>query len=117
MVGAPGAPSQLPVTIGWPAVGRTCTRPSPARRILDVGGIGRVGADARDAGELDQLGQDLVALGRCVGLRIHGYLPPSTPRTWPVIQPARSEAKNSTARSEEHTSELQSPCNLVCRLL
>src|SRR2546426_3064467 len=23
----------------------------------------------------------------------------------------------STARSEEHTSELQSPCNLVCRLL
>src|SRR5256885_7462655 len=26
-------------------------------------------------------------------------------------------AKNSTVRSEEHTSELQSPCNLVCRLL
>src|SRR5256885_5173358 len=24
---------------------------------------------------------------------------------------------NSTIRSEEHTSELQSPCNLVCRLL
>src|SRR2546426_4364638 len=27
----------------------------------------------------------------------------------------REELKNS--RSEEHTSELQSPCNLVCRLL
>src|SRR2546426_7127646 len=26
-------------------------------------------------------------------------------------------AKFSGARSEEHTSELQSPCNLVCRLL
>src|SRR5256885_2897524 len=26
-------------------------------------------------------------------------------------------AGNSDARSEEHTSELQSPCNLVCRLL
>src|SRR5688500_20083446 len=26
-------------------------------------------------------------------------------------------AKNRMARSEEHTSELQSPCNLVCRLL
>src|SRR5256885_2536080 len=26
-------------------------------------------------------------------------------RTWPLL------------RSEEHTSELQSPCNLVCRLL
>src|SRR5256885_11655925 len=25
--------------------------------------------------------------------------------------------KSPTARSEEHTSELQSPCNLVCRLL
>src|SRR5256885_3031072 len=25
-------------------------------------------------------------------------------------------AKNASGRSEEHTSELQSPCNLVCRL-
>src|SRR2546426_4946364 len=30
-----------------------------------------------------------------------------------LISPADIEA----ARSEEHTSELQSPCNLVCRLL
>src|SRR5688500_19352976 len=28
-----------------------------------------------------------------------------------------SEIRNGVARSEEHTSELQSPCNLVCRLL
>src|SRR2546426_3844359 len=27
------------------------------------------------------------------------------------------EARVTVARSEEHTSELQSPCNLVCRLL
>src|SRR2546426_9255872 len=27
------------------------------------------------------------------------------------------EALTACARSEEHTSELQSPCNLVCRLL
>src|SRR2546426_9274212 len=27
------------------------------------------------------------------------------------------EASGIAARSEEHTSELQSPCNLVCRLL
>src|SRR5256885_3488381 len=27
------------------------------------------------------------------------------------------DAKGSITRSEEHTSELQSPCNLVCRLL
>src|ERR1039457_1002833 len=28
-----------------------------------------------------------------------------------------ASAKNAITRSEEHTSELQSPCNLVCRLL
>src|SRR5256885_5531370 len=28
-----------------------------------------------------------------------------------------SRDRGNTARSEEHTSELQSPCNLVCRLL
>src|SRR5205807_9954734 len=31
--------------------------------------------------------------------------------------PDRRSAKATIARSEEHTSELQSPCNLVCRLL
>src|SRR2546426_8341968 len=30
---------------------------------------------------------------------------------------ARDQAQAQSARSEEHTSELQSPCNLVCRLL
>src|SRR2546426_4238861 len=30
---------------------------------------------------------------------------------------AKSATKPIAARSEEHTSELQSPCNLVCRLL
>src|SRR5256885_11996564 len=30
---------------------------------------------------------------------------------------AERAAKGTKARSEEHTSELQSPCNLVCRLL
>src|SRR6202030_1612769 len=29
----------------------------------------------------------------------------------------RSRARSNGGRSEEHTSELQSPCNLVCRLL
>src|SRR2546426_4450121 len=29
----------------------------------------------------------------------------------------RGNAPRKTERSEEHTSELQSPCNLVCRLL
>src|SRR6266850_5403974 len=33
--------------------------------------------------------------------------------TWPT----RGSPSRPGARSEEHTSELQSPCNLVCRLL
>src|SRR5256885_12163951 len=33
---------------------------------------------------------------------------PTSPCAWP---------RHSRLRSEEHTSELQSPCNLVCRLL
>src|SRR2546426_7094942 len=31
--------------------------------------------------------------------------------------PAGTPSSNEISRSEEHTSELQSPCNLVCRLL
>src|SRR5256885_9768621 len=31
--------------------------------------------------------------------------------------PAQDAIASSETRSEEHTSELQSPCNLVCRLL
>src|SRR5256885_9062398 len=46
---------------------------------------------------------------------------PATPRS-PAPRPARSPSLAAPAarhwpRSEEHTSELQSPCNLVCRLL
>src|SRR5256885_13185171 len=32
-------------------------------------------------------------------------------------EPVKSEEAPKCRRSEEHTSELQSPCNLVCRLL
>src|SRR5256885_2410994 len=40
---------------------------------------------------------------------------------WHRLQPARERRSRAgcrrSHRSEEHTSELQSPCNLVCRLL
>src|SRR2546426_8435979 len=36
---------------------------------------------------------------------------------WMRIAVWPSDAYTAAARSEEHTSELQSPCNLVCRLL
>src|SRR2546426_5152199 len=41
--------------------------------------------------------------------------PPALQRGVPG--PRRERAKACRRRSEEHTSELQSPCNLVCRLL
>src|SRR5256885_10735352 len=34
-----------------------------------------------------------------------------------TLQARADAARGLSARSEEHTSELQSPCNLVCRLL
>src|SRR5205807_9275173 len=33
------------------------------------------------------------------------------------LRARRAQAERGSDRSEEHTSELQSPCNLVCRLL
>src|SRR2546426_7172722 len=37
--------------------------------------------------------------------------------TIPVLWVCGDSSRRSGLRSEEHTSELQSPCNLVCRLL
>src|SRR5688500_20095639 len=46
--------------------------------------------------------------------------PPSVDTSTVVIRPRPDQARPEISwkpRSEEHTSELQSPCNLVCRLL
>src|SRR2546426_4286694 len=40
-----------------------------------------------------------------------------TPKMFVIIPPSKPPGGALTCRSEEHTSELQSPCNLVCRLL
>src|SRR2546426_9044745 len=39
------------------------------------------------------------------------------PTASPRCRPSRRNGTSPPPRSEEHTSELQSPCNLVCRLL
>src|SRR5256885_6360419 len=41
----------------------------------------------------------------------------STGRSAPVPERRAQRLRTRKLRSEEHTSELQSPCNLVCRLL
>src|SRR5256885_17010594 len=55
-------------------------------------------------------------------LSLHDALPISHRSGTPPPRGARprsrrAAARGRRARSEEHTSELQSPCNLVCRLL
>src|SRR5256885_9470017 len=42
---------------------------------------------------------------------------PGAQRHRPHRQDGQREGDRGLCRSEEHTSELQSPCNLVCRLL
>src|SRR5256885_15888581 len=53
-------------------------------------------------------------------LSLHDALPisrSSPPPTRRRASRTRATCSPSCHRSEEHTSELQSPCNLVCRLL
>src|SRR6266566_10063608 len=60
-------------------------------------------------------------------LSLHDALPISRSSASAAAEPSarhragrevsRSPPTSRAARSEEHTSELQSPCNLVCRLL
>src|SRR5205807_6527910 len=45
---------------------------------------------------------------------LHPSAPGTTP---PICRPACRPQGRGFPRSEDHTSELQSPCNLVCRLL
>src|SRR2546426_7222664 len=53
--------------------------------------------------------------GRRADDGLHGF---GQSRSWPPAGPPPCRgAENRSRRSEEHTSELQSPCNLVCRLL
>src|SRR5256885_12779367 len=53
-------------------------------------------------------------------LSLHDALPISSDQA-PDLRPPEgrhaADAGRAERRSEEHTSELQSPCNLVCRLL
>src|SRR2546426_7004883 len=76
-------------------------------------------------------GLDELGACRCIGCSLggghgsrpkgidhfEGRLEPELVRE-PAVQLAHREpSAQQVARSEEHTSELQSPCNLVCRLL
>src|SRR2546426_8644583 len=59
--------------------------------------------------QLEDLAEEDQGRNGCGGFKIDGHF-----AVWPAIGD-REETREK--RSEEHTSELQSPCNLVCRLL
>src|SRR5688500_19692470 len=72
--------------------------------------------DALPISELEEMnGQPDCYRPRC------GFSPRRRPRLRDAHPPRRASLTcaqhHSSRRSEEHTSELQSPCNLVCRLL
>src|SRR2546426_7885826 len=52
-----------------------------------------------------------------IARRVAPELAPQRARPTPGRRPGWHRYRRPGVRSEEHTSELQSPCNLVCRLL
>src|SRR5256885_2742098 len=73
------------------------------RRAMELGIIDAIGA----ADEATFADADLALLAVPVG---------QMQRVMRAVAPLLGEKTVVTDRSEEHTSELQSPCNLVCRL-
>src|SRR5256885_12798363 len=73
-------------------------------------GQGRVGAAVGKGWKDNRCKAEIVGI-RCWQHRVQ------TQRTLFEARVAYFVASRSIRRSEEHTSELQSPCNLVCRLL
>src|SRR2546426_7739718 len=56
-------------------------------------------------------------VAQLVGLRLGEDLPRQRADRDPAGERQQLPGSRRPGRSEEHTSELQSPCNLVCRLL
>ena len=61
----------------------------------------------------------LIGVAIATSAGIHGLTLLTSGLIWAIIylSIAQVEYTRIAGRSEEHTSELQSPCNLVCRLL
>src|SRR2546426_3813098 len=104
-------------------------RLGPAARALAAGGVGAVEVTLTTPGAIDAIA-DLASdqgLAGCV-IGAGTVLDESAARSVidagarfvvsPALDPSVIRAcRDRAVRSEEHTSELQSPCNLVCRLL
>src|ERR1022692_252674 len=79
----------------------------------------RLGAGPKTVAALQKLSEasaSLAAAAQVVASAPAVFPPPPPAELKSILAEVQQNALNYT-RSEEHTSELQSPCNLVCRLL
>src|SRR6266566_8456449 len=89
-----------------------------ARRVLGAGGrIGVSTHDLEQARAAEAAGADYIAVGPVYATTTKPDA--LAPRGLALVSAVRAAVRCPLVaiRSEEHTSELQSPCNLVCRLL
>src|SRR5206468_12145771 len=90
----------------------------PTRRSSDLRVGGRAVAEEVLARELRaERGVDPVELGEGIGARVLGARVTGQRLQRLRAEERRAQADGEDARSEEHTSELQSRSDLVCRLL
>src|SRR2546426_4700141 len=75
----------------------------------------QIGLRARSAGAIDH--RDTGVTSHLRRIRRIDLLAGRHQRRPVLLRRARAVEEVPARRSEEHTSELQSPCNLVCRLL
>src|SRR2546426_4057834 len=97
-----------PATIALAGTSRVTTLPAPIRAFSPIVMLARmVAPEPMEAPFFTSVGSTVQSFSVCGSpLRVvaRGYESLMNVTPWP------------TKRSEEHTSELQSPCNLVCRL-
>src|SRR5205807_3120360 len=94
--------------------------PAPALSLHDALPISSDGRasftfTAPSAGDYTVTGSVTSGTTTATGTKVVHFDPATTP-TLTLTGPTRAQTEQ-PVRSEEHTSELQSPCNLVCRLL
>src|SRR5256885_16230441 len=116
-VSAPGATSRARCTRRSPLLRDALFATSSNPRVWRRGQFGVILVPGLDRPTLTPVRRSAEGVASCrptCESQAQSYAPQGAPLTLrlpPVV------AGSPFARSEEHTSELQSPCNLVCRLL
>src|SRR5688500_6836552 len=98
--------------------------PASAQTVMervDLSSVQKIRDEGLNRSKLDDLASYLTdvigaRLTNSPGSRKANEWAAETFRSWGLAN-VKVEPWDTTFRSEEHTSELQSPCNLVCRLL